>query len=29
VWEQLVLQYSIKGKPAHDARIVAAMKAMA
>lgn len=27
VWEQLVLQYSVKGKPAHDARIVAPMKA--
>lgn len=27
LWEQLVLQYSVKGKPAHDARIVAAMKA--
>jgi predicted nucleic acid-binding protein len=27
VWGQLVLQYSVKGKPAHDARIVAAMKA--
>lgn len=27
LWEQLVLQYAVMGKPAHDARIVAAMQA--
>jgi len=25
IWETLVTQYAIKGKPAHDARLVAAM----
>lgn len=27
LWEHLVFQHSVMGKPAHDARIVAAMKA--
>jgi predicted nucleic acid-binding protein len=26
VWESLVLQYQVAGKPAHDARLVAAMR---
>jgi predicted nucleic acid-binding protein len=26
VWESLVIQYRVFGKPAHDARLVAAMK---
>lgn len=26
VWESLVIQYHVIGKPAHDARLVAAMK---
>ena len=26
VWESLVIQYRVIGKPAHDARLVAAMK---
>ena len=26
VWESLVIQYGVSGKPAHDARLVAAMK---
>jgi hypothetical protein len=26
VWESLVAQYQVSGKPAHDARLVAAMK---
>jgi predicted nucleic acid-binding protein len=26
MWEELVLQYQVSGKPAHDARLVAAMK---
>ena len=26
VWESLVIQYQVSGKPAHDARLVAAMK---
>jgi predicted nucleic acid-binding protein len=26
VWESLVIQYRVSGKPAHDARVVAAMK---
>jgi hypothetical protein len=25
-WESLVIQYRVSGKPAHDARLVAAMK---
>ena len=25
VWESLVIQYRVAGKPAHDARLVAAM----
>jgi predicted nucleic acid-binding protein len=25
VWESLVIQYQVSGKPAHDARLVAAM----
>jgi predicted nucleic acid-binding protein len=25
-WERLVIQYKVLGKPAHDARLVAAMK---
>ena len=25
IWEQLVTRYAVKGKPAHDARLVAAM----
>ncbi len=27
LWEQIVLQYRVAGKPAHDARLVAAMQA--
>ena len=26
VWESLVVQYQVSGKPAHDARLIAAMK---
>ena len=26
VWESLVIQYQVSGKPAHDARLVAAMQ---
>ena len=26
VWESLVIQYEVVGKPAHDARLVAAMQ---
>jgi predicted nucleic acid-binding protein len=26
VWESLVIQYQVSGKPAHDARLVAAMR---
>jgi len=26
VWESLVIQYRVSGKPAHDARLVAAMR---
>ena len=26
VWESLVIQYEVSGKPAHDAKLVAAMK---
>jgi predicted nucleic acid-binding protein len=26
VWENLVIQYRVSGKPAHDARLVAAMQ---
>jgi predicted nucleic acid-binding protein len=26
VWESLVIQYRVSGKPAHDARLVAAMQ---
>ena len=26
VWEALVIQYQVSGKPAHDARLVAVMK---
>lgn len=29
VWERLVIQYRVIGKPAHDARLTAAMKVMA
>ena len=27
IWEDLVIQYNVSGKPAHDARLVAAMRA--
>jgi predicted nucleic acid-binding protein len=27
LWEKLVIQHSVSGKPAHDARLVAAMRA--
>lgn len=27
LWEALVIQYQVSGKPAHDARLVAAMQA--
>jgi len=26
IWENLVIQYQVSGKPAHDARLVAAMQ---
>jgi len=26
IWERLVIQYQVSGKPAHDARLVAAMQ---
>ena len=26
VWESLVIQYQVSGKPAHDARLVAALQ---
>jgi predicted nucleic acid-binding protein len=26
VWESLVIQYQVSGKPAHDARLIAAMQ---
>jgi predicted nucleic acid-binding protein len=27
IWESLVIQHNVSGKPAHDARLVAAMRA--
>ena len=27
IWESLVIKYQVSGKPAHDARLVAAMQA--